>query len=345
MLIVTTFILIVSIALILLSNSWNYKKIPIIKEFYVLGTIVQLKVYGKNAEKAILEATKRLNDIDNKMSIFKDYSDISKINLNAGGDYQKISEDTYEVIKSTVKYCKLTNGTFDPTIKPTVSLWAIGTDKAKVPNKNEISSKLNFTNYRDILFNDEKKSVKLRYKNQGMDLGGIAKGYAADEIRDIFIKNKIKSAIIDLGGNIFALGKKEHSVPWKIGIQNPLKQRGEFVGTINVKNKSIVTSGNYERCSYINGKRFHHIIDPRTGYPSESTIISATIISDRSIDGDGLSTGVYIMGLEKAINLIESLNGIDAIFITKDNKIYVTSGIKQNFQLLNNDFMYEKTVS
>jgi thiamine biosynthesis lipoprotein len=124
-----------------------------------------------------------------------------------------------------------------------------------------------------------------------------------------------------------------------VGIQNPFKDRGEYLGILETKNKSIVTSGNYEKYFIMDGKRFHHIIDPRTGFPSESDIISATIISDNSIDGDGLSTGIYILGVEKSLELIESLNGIDAILVTGGKKVFLTSGIKKSFRLTNNDFL------
>ncbi|AKN31270.1 thiamine biosynthesis protein ApbE [Clostridium carboxidivorans P7] len=318
------------------------KKVLTVREFYVLGTVVQLKVYGSNGKIAVEEAVNRLNDIDNKMSVFKEYSEISMINENAGISNVEVSKDTYFVVKEAVKYSELSEGGFDPTIRPVVELWGIGTDKVKVPGDNEIGSKLKLVNYKDIILNEKDRTIKLRNKGQNIDLGGIAKGYAADEVKNILIKNNIKSALINLGGNIYALGKKPDRTQWYIGIQNPFGKRGEFVGFINVKNKSVVTSGNYERYFISNEKRFHHIIDPKTGYPSDSKIISSTIISDYSIDGDGLSTGVYIMGLDKSIKLIESIKGIDAIFITENREIYITSGIKNKFKLVDENFVCRK---
>jgi thiamine biosynthesis lipoprotein len=158
------------------------------------------------------------------------------------------------------------------------------------------------------------------------------------------LKNGIKSAIINLGGNILVIGAKEDGTTWNVGIQDPVKARGEFALTINVINKSVVTSGDYERYFEEGGKRYHHIINPRTGYPSDSDIISTTIIFDNSIDGDGLSTGVYIMGVKKAIELIEEIKGVDAIFITKNKEIYVTDGIRGNITTLNNEFIYKNRI-
>lgn len=316
------------------------KKALTIRELYVLGTIIQLKVYGSNGKKAIEEAVNRLNEIDDKMSVFKEYSEISIINQNAGNSSVEVSKDTYFVIKEAVKYSELSEGAFDPTIRPIMELWDIETDKPRIPSDNEIQSRLKLVNYKDIILNEG--TIKLRNEGQNIDLGGIGKGYAADEVKSILIKNNIKSGLINLGGNIFALGKKPDKTQWQVGIQNPFSKRGESVGFISIKNKSVVTSGNYERYFISNGKKFHHIIDPRTGYPSESRIVSSTIVSDYSIDGDGLSTGVYIMGLDKSIKLIESIKGIDAIFITENKEIYLTSGIKNKFKLIDEDFIYRR---
>jgi len=324
-----------------ISRNKKENKETTVKEFYALGTIIRLRVDGNNGEKAIKESIDRLNIIENKMSVFKEFSEVSMINKKSGISSQEVSRDTYFVIKKAVEYSKLSEGTFDPTIRPIVSLWHIGSDNPRIPNKNEISKNIKLVNYEDIIFSEKDNSIGLRHEKQAIDLGGIAKGYATDEVNIIFKNHKIKSALIDLGGNIFAFGKKSDKTLWNVGIQNPFNTRGEHVGVISVENKSIVTSGNYERYFTKNGKVYHHIIDPKTGYPSESEIISATIISDNSIDGDGLSTGVYIMGLEKSLKLIESLNGIDAIFINKNKEIYVTSGIKDNLTITNKEFIYK----
>lgn len=272
------------------------------------------------------------------MSAFKENSEISKINLNAGVVPEKVSNDTYFVVKNSIKYSNILEGTFDPTIRPLVKLWNIGAEKEFIPKKINIEEALKLVNYNDVILDESNHSVMLKNKKQALDVGGIAKGFAADEVRDIFYKHNIKSALIDLGGNIFALGSKADNTPWKVGIQNPLKPRGEHIGILSVADKSVVTSGNYERYFMKDGERFHHIIDPKTGYPSQSKIISATIISDNSIDGDGLSTGVYILGIDKALRIIEEIQGIEAIFITEDKKVYITSGIKDVFELTDEEF-------
>ncbi|WP_411680799.1 FAD:protein FMN transferase [Clostridium thailandense] len=328
---------IILISIFITSDNKNYS---IVRDSYSLGTIVQLKAYGSKAEKAIEEVIDKLNEIDNKMSVFKGYSEVSKINTSAGEESQVVSKDTYFLIKKAVEYCSISGGAFDITIRPLVELWGIGKDNSRIPESNELTKKIKLVNYKDIVLHEDTKSVFLRNKEQQIDLGGIAKGFAADEAKNILVKHNIKNAIIDLGGNIFALGKNVNGLPWRIGIQDPLKSRGQFVGIINIINKSVVTSGGYERYFIQDDKIFHHIINPSTGYPSESDILSATIISDYSIDGDGLSTGIYIMGLPKAIDLIESIKGVDAIFINNNKEIHVTSGMRNNFILTNNEYVY-----
>jgi len=331
--------LIIAIAAYVINKNQKENEETIVREFYGLGTIIRLRVDGKNGEKAIQEAIDRLNFIENKMSVFKEFSEVSMINKKAGVSSQAVSKDTYFVIKKAVEYSRLSKGTFDPTIKPIVSLWRIGSDNPRIPSKSEITNNLKLVNYEDIILDEKNLSIGLKHANQAIDVGGIAKGYATDEVKKVFKNNRIESALIDLGGNIYVLGTKPDKTLWNVGIQNPIDTRGEHIGVISVENKSVVTSGNYERYFTKEGKIYHHIIDPKTGYPSESEIISSTIISDHSIDGDGLSTGIYIMGLEKSFKLIESLKGIDAIFITKNKEAYLTSGIKNNFKITNTQFI------
>lgn len=314
-----------------------------LKQFYALGTILQFQVDGENGEKAIAEAMDTIRNIEEKMSVFINDSEISRVNRNAGGLPQKVSASTYFVMKKALEYSYLSHGAFDPTIRPVVSLWGFGSGKNLVPPNTEIQERLLLVNYKDIILDEKKRTIKLRLKNQALDAGGIAKGFAADQVKKVFQKYQIPSAIINLGGNIFVLGKENGESLWGVGIQNPYGQRDEFVGAIRVANKSIVTSGNYERYFISNGKRFHHIIDPRTGYPSENGVISTTTIADYSIDTDALSTCTYVMGLAEGMKLIETLDNVDAIFITNRKEIYVTSGIKENFVLTNKKFTYVNT--
>ncbi|GAA0744981.1 FAD:protein FMN transferase [Clostridium oceanicum] len=308
-------------------------------ETFLMGTIVKLKVYGKNADKALEDSVRRISDIEKKMSTNITSSEISTINKNAGKKFTKISKDSFNVIKSSINYSKKTSGAFDITVEPLVKLWGIGTDKAHVPSESEIKNKVSYINYNDVILDSKNSYVKLKNENQAIDLGGIAKGYTADEIKKVLLKNDIESAFINLGGNLYVLGKNpEKHANWNIGIQNPLEPRGDYLGIVSTKDKSIVTSGTYERFFEKNGKRYHHIFNTKTGYPAETGLLSVSIISDKSIDGDALSTSSFALGLDKGIKLIESLDNVEAIFVTKNKKVYLTSGLKDNFKLSNTSF-------
>ncbi|MBU3175447.1 FAD:protein FMN transferase [Clostridium estertheticum] len=337
---ISCLLLLLIIPTFLISCATNDK--PVEKETYMMGTIMNFKIYGKNAETATALVLKRISNIESKMSLNVKTSEISKLNAKAGISGQKLSTDTYSVIEKSVQYSKLTGGALDATIEPIVGLWGIGTDKERLPSKTEIDDKLKLVNYKDIVLDKKNSTVKLKRTNQAIDLGAIAKGYTADEVKKVLLNNKISSAIINLGGNVYAIGKNPNGKDWSVGIQNPLSTRGEYLGTISVTDKSIVTSGNYERFFIKDGVRYHHIFDPKTGYPAQQGLISTTIVSDKSVDGDALSTSTYIMGLDKGLKLVESIKGVEAIFVTKDKKVYVTPGLKDNFKLTSKEFTYEK---
>nr|WP_207794460.1 FAD:protein FMN transferase [Clostridium botulinum] len=311
---------------------------PVSRETYLMGTIINIKAYGKNADKAVQASVDKISDIENKMSLNISTSEINKINKNAGIAPVKVSKNTFDVVKASLIYSEKTKGSFDITVEPLVSLWGIGTDKARIPSKDETSNALKLINYKDVIINEKESTVMLKRKGQAIDLGAIAKGYTADELKKVLLNYNVSSAFLSLGGNVYVLGNKPDKTPWKIGVQNPLEPRGDYLGIVSVSDKSVVTSGNYERFFERNGKRYHHIFDTKTGYPAEKGLISVSIISDKSIDGDALSTSVYTLGLDEGKKLIESLNNVEAVFVTKDKKVYITSGLKDTFKLTNTDF-------
>ncbi|WP_251861200.1 FAD:protein FMN transferase [Clostridium sp. Marseille-Q2269] len=313
-------------------------KEPVSRETFLMGTIIKIQAYGKNADKAVQASVDKISDIENKMSTNIPTSEVSKINKNAGVAPVKVSKNTLDVVKASLIYSKKTKGSFDITVEPLVALWSIGTDKARIPSKDEIDRSLKLINYKDIIINEKESTIMLKRKGQAMDLGAIAKGYTADELKKILINYNIESAFLSLGGNVYVVGNKPNKTPWNIGVQNPIHPKGNYLGAISVSDKSIVTSGNYERFFEKNGKRYHHIFDTKTGYPAEKGLVSVSIISDKSIDGDALSTSVYTLGLDNGKKLIESLTNVEAIFVTNDKKVYITSGLKDKFELTNTDF-------
>ncbi len=308
------------------------------KTGFLLGTVVQIKLLDPQPEKLFNEAFSLIQDIENKMSINIEDSEVIRINNNAGKSYVKVSPETYFVIEKGKYYSSLSNGSFDISIGPLVKLWGIGSENAKIPPQDEIDKALSKIDYNNILLNESDKSVMLAKEGMIIDLGGIAKGYAADVIAEFLKSKNVNNAIIDLGGNVLALGENGKTEKWNIGIQNPFEQRNKLIGILNVRDKTIVTSGVYERYFIENGKRYHHILNPFTGYPVENSLMSVSIVADKSIDADGLSTTVFALGLEKGSELVEKLDGIDAIFIDKNKNVYVTKGIKDAFKITNDEF-------
>lgn len=308
---------------------------------YYLDTVNEVSLINirkSKADKILPGVDKTILNINNLMSLQLPGSELSEINRNAGIKPVKVSDDTFNVIEKSLKYSKLTNGKFDVTVGPLTSMWNIGNDKARVPSESEIKAALPLVNYKDIVLNKNNKTVFLKKKGMKIDLGGIAKGYCADKVAQYLEKNGVKDAIINLGGNIYVMGQNDQRKDFVVGIQNPDKQSTESMGSLQLANKSVVTSGIYERFIEKDGKLYHHMLNPSTGYPFDNNLNSVTIISDRSIDGDALSTSIYGLGLVDGMKKVKSLDGIEAIFITKDNKVYITDGLKNNFQISNDKY-------
>ncbi|EOC99651.1 FAD:protein FMN transferase [Caldisalinibacter kiritimatiensis] len=320
------------------SKGKQYTNEPISKTGFLLGTIVEVKIYDQVDEAIFDKVFNILDEIENKMSVNIQTSEVSKINNNAGIKSVNVSEETFNVINKGKYYSSISNGNFDISIGPLVELWNIGSGNEQIPSSKQIQEALNNIDYRNIILDKSNYSVRLSKKGMMIDLGGIAKGYAADKIASYLKDNNINSAIINLGGNVYALGARPDKTPWKIAIQNPLETRGTYLGTVELKDKSVVSSGVYERYFVHNDKRYHHILSPFTGYPVENSLLSVTIVSDKSIDGDGLSTAVFTLGLDKGANLINSLEGIEAIFIDDKQNVYITTGLKNSFELTDNEF-------
>ena len=304
--------------------------------YYVLGTTIRLSIYDGGSQNAIDDAIARLYEIDAKMSYFKADSEISGINAVAGKGMFQISDDTAFVLDIAVQYSQLSKGSLDPTIRPVINQWRIFSKDARIPSEKDLKKALSLVNYNDIVFGDG--CIGLKRFGQEIDLGCIAKGFAADEIKNIFLEHGVKSALIDLGGNIYAVGNDPNGSAWKIGIQDPFGNRGEILGYLEVSDKSVVTSGVYEKNSIIDGIEYHHIINPHTGYPADNSLASVTLISEHSIDGDALSTIGIVLGLDEGYDFINSTEDVEAVFVTMDKKIHMTSGLLESFRVINPEY-------
>lgn len=305
---------------------------------YVIGTYCTVNLFEKGSRAAYRELFARLREIDQHMSVHIEGSDVDRINRNAGIAPVTVHRDVMELMLKAREYAELTEGAFDPSIGPLVALWGIGTDAARVPDPSRIQELLPLVDWQRVQLDVNKNTVFLEKPGMMLDLGAIAKGYAADELAAIISRLNIPRAIIDLGGNILAYGSKDGDKAWRIGIQNPTNQRGEYMAVLEVKNKTVVTSGIYERFFVEDGQRYHHILSVHDGYPVENRVLSVTIVADSSTDADALSTGVFAMGYQKGQQLIESLSGVDAVWIFDNYSIRVSSGLKDSFSLMDTDF-------
>ncbi|HOS70418.1 MAG TPA: FAD:protein FMN transferase [Bacillota bacterium] len=314
---------------------------PLSKTNFLLGTIIEISVYDKKDEALLDKAFERIREIEGKMTINNaENSEIISLNQASGKNEVKLSPDTFYVVEKGKEYSRKSGGLFDITIGPVVKLWNIGTDYAAVPMKNKLEEAVGLVDYRKLSLNSGNYTAFLEEPGMQVDLGAIAKGYAADEAVRILKENGVGHAIINLGGNVITIGGNPNGNPWRIGIQSPSDPRGDYLGIVQIQDQAVVTSGTYERYFEEDGKIYHHILNPITGYPVENNLSSASIITGKSIDGDGLSTTVLLMGLEEGMKLVESLENVEAVFITNDKTVYVSSGLKNNFKITNSEYKY-----
>ncbi len=272
-------------------------------------------------------------------------SDVSKINNAAGKNYVKVHPEIIKMIVASQKYSKISNGVWDITVGPLVNLWGIGTDKARKPSDAEIKSKLPLIGYNKISINEKDNSVMLMQPGMAIDLGGIAKGFSIDEVLKIYKKYNIQNGLINLGSSsIYCVGKNSDGKPWSIGIKHPRSdESGNYLGVIKISDEGISTSGDYQRYFIQNGKRYHHILNPSTGYPVDNGVMAVTVITNGSVPNNGmladiLSLTVFGLGPEKGIKLINSIPNVSCEVTTTDFKVYTSSGFKDKFSDLNKDF-------
>ncbi len=301
------------------------------KEYTGMNTVMTHRAFGKHAGIALGAVSNEARRLEGLLSRFIPRSDVSRINESAGLKHEMLSHDTYEVLSRAIEFSKYCCGSFDVTIGPLVALWKEGKDETRPPEDLCIGQALSLVDYKDLILDPGKRTAKLKKAGQSIDLGGIGKGYAADKFLEVFRQYEVTSAFTNIGGNVATLGSKPDGSPWCVGIQHP-RQEDSLIGIVCVVGKAVVTSGDYQRYFFgSNGKRYHHILDPLTGYPAESGLVSVTIIGDNSMMADALSTILFLEGMEKGIELLKSFSGIEAIFIDKDLQVHITDGLTESF--------------
>ena len=294
-------------------------------EIFALDTAITLKVYGSKRDEVLKKLEDKINELDDMLSTGKETSEVSR--LNRGGE-AVLSPTMANLVKRSLDIYKKTDGLFDITIYPLMELWGFPTKNYRVPSEKEIEEKLKLVGSDKIDFNEETRKISFKNKGMEIDFGGIGKGYITDELVKILTDEKVESAIINLGGNVFGFRKKPDGSLWNIAIRDP-NEPDKYMAAIRLEDSAVITSGGYERYFEENGIIYHHILDPRTGKPSESGLKSVSIISKDGTLADALSTSLFIMGEEKAVKYWkENGSNFDILLMTKDNRLLVSAGIK-----------------
>lgn len=294
-------------------------------EIFALDTAITLKVYGSKRAQVLKKLEDKINELDEMLSTGKETSEVSR--LNRSGE-AVLSPTVANLVKRSLDIYKKTDGLFDITIYPLMELWGFPTKNYRVPSEKEIEEKLKLVGSDKIDFNEETRKISFKNKGMEIDFGGIGKGYITDELVKILTDEKVESAIINLGGNVFGFRKKPDGSLWNIAIRDP-NEPDKYMAAIRLEDSAVITSGGYERYFEENGIIYHHILDPRTGKPSESGLKSVSIISKDGTLADALSTSLFIMGEEKAIGYWkENGSNFDILLMTNDNRLIVSAGIK-----------------
>jgi thiamine biosynthesis lipoprotein len=302
----------------------------------LMGSPILLKLFEHN-ESLASRVFRLIKQQENIFTVNRPHSEVMAVNHAAGSHPVEVSQPVYELIKRAKAVSLLDNSLFNFTIGPLVKRWKIGFNGHSVPAASDLQSLLALTNPRDVILDDAARSVFLQHAGMEIDLGAIAKGYIADVVRDFLLAEQVPQGLINLGGNVQTLGASGQE-GWGIGLKKPFAAEDALLGVIHVSNKSVVTSGIYERYFELDGRRYHHILDPKTGYPLDNELQSVTVISEDSIDGDIYTTLLYGMGVEKSLEYLQDLAHIEAIFVTKQQQIVCSSQRQFGFTLLDNSY-------
>ncbi|MDR2185214.1 MAG: FAD:protein FMN transferase [Treponema sp.] len=330
----------------------NCTQAPPAQSEFVLGTVCTINLYRGGSPRLYGEVFSRLRELEGILSANSADSVLAAVNAAAGVEPVPAGEDLIRVLERALYFAQASGGAFDPSIGPLVRLWGIGTERAGVPEAGKIEEALSLVDWRDVRLDRERGTVFLARPGMALDLGAIAKGYAADEAVKIIAAAEIPLAVIDLGGNIYVYGEKQGDRPWRIGIQDPLEPRGVYLGVLERKspetqsprrgdrqggrdplaNKTVVTSGIYERFFEHAGRHYHHILSTRNGYPAETDLLSVTVIAENSMDADALSTAAFALGWEQGSALIRD-EGAEAVFVFAGRSIRCSAGAAEIFTL------------
>ncbi|MCX5693319.1 MAG: FAD:protein FMN transferase [Candidatus Omnitrophica bacterium] len=285
----------------------------------LMDTFCEISCYGVSKDKAIAAidaAFKEMERVEKVFNKFDEDSEVSKINRLAGSEKVIISKEFFNLTEESIYYSGISEGAFDITVAPLMEIWGFVRKHKVIPDKDAVENALKSVGYKNIALDPEELSIRFLNKGVKVDFGGIAKGYAVDRAKDVLVSKGIKNGLVNLGGNIFALGSAPGRKSWKIGVQDP-RNKGRLLRSFELTDRAISTSGNYERFFEIGGKRYSHIMNPLTGEPCQG-IISVTVAADSAEKADALSTAIFVMGEEKGLNFARSIKGIKVLILKED---------------------------
>ena len=288
---------------------------------FYLDTVITLTAYVEDVS-VLKDALEECGRYEALLSRTIEGSDVWRVN-HAEGQPVKVSRDTIEIIEAARRVSEMSGGAFDITIAPASTLWDFTSGENKLPDAQALKAAAEMVDYARVQVDGDTVTLPA---GMMIDLGGIAKGYIADAVKQYLIDRGVKSAILSFGGNIVAIGTKPDGSPWKVGIQDIDKPTGEYMAVAQNFGGSTVTSGIYERGFEVDGKYYHHILDAHTGWPVDNELASVTIFSDSSMLGDALATAAFALGTDGGMALIESIDGVEAAFIARDRTIHTTGG-------------------
>jgi len=313
--------IILPIALILLA-AWTTLTLrvqPLKRTEMIMGTVVEISVIPAD-EEAIKEAFDAIKKVDELMSTYKPESEVSI--LNRQGE-NHLSPQTTQIIQEAIKFSEMTEGAFDITCRPLINLWKRAKKEAKIPTLQEIEEAKRLVSYKKIALEDD--LVKFQQPGMQIDLGGIAKGWAVDKAIQALKKREVRAALVNAGGDLYALGRRGLWKKWEVGIQHP-RDLEKILTTLEVSDKGVATSGDYRRYFTLEGRRFSHIVDPRTGETVEEVPMSVTVVAPDATTADALATGIFVLGPEEGMKLIESLPGIEGLIVSEGMRMDSSSG-------------------
>lgn len=296
------------------------------ENFYAMNTYMSITVKCPDSKDTVNKAKQKVNDLEKKFSAFNTNSDIYKLNENG---IAEVSDETVELLKEAVKYNKLTGGAFNPALLQVTKLWGFPDRNYKIPSEKELKEALKTAKPEKIEIDGNE--VSLNQDGMEIDLGGIAKGYTSQKLADSFRKKGVDGALINLGGNVQAIGTKDDGSPWIVAIKHPDPKK-QYLGQLKAKDIAVVSSGMYERNFRKNGKVYGHIIDPKNGFPAENGLTSTTVISKDAVFADAMSTSLFVMGEKDALKFwANSKEDFDIILYTAKGELLVSKGAAKNF--------------